>query len=30
MYAEEFILTPRKLYAPDKKTVPQPQILHNP
>ena len=30
MYAEEFILIPRKTYAPDEKTAPQSQILHNP
>ena len=30
MYAEEFILNPRKTYAPDEKTAPQSQILHNP
>ena len=30
MYAEEFILIPPKTYAPDEKTAPQPQILHNP
>ena len=30
MNAEEIILIPRKTYAPDKKTVPQSQILHNP
>ena len=30
MYAEEFILIPRKIYAPDEKTAPQSQILHNP
>ena len=30
MYAEEFILIPRKTYAPHEKTVPQSQILHNP
>ena len=30
MYAEEFILLPRKTYAPDEKTAPQSQILHNP
>ena len=29
MYAEEFILIPRKTYAPDEKTAPQSQILHN-
>ena len=29
MYAEEFILIPRKTYAPDEKTTPQFQILHN-
>ena len=30
MYAEEFILIPQKTYAPDEKTAPQTQILHNP
>ena len=30
MYAEEFILIPRKTYAPDEKTASQSQILHNP
>ena len=30
MYAEEFTLIPRKTYAPDEKTAPQFQILHNP
>ena len=30
MYAEDFILIPRKTYAPDEKTAPQSQILHNP
>ena len=30
MYAEEFILIPRKTYAPDEKTAPQSQILKNP
>ena len=30
MYAEEFIFIPRKTYAPDEKTAPQSQILHNP
>ena len=30
MYAEEFILIPRNTYAPDEKTAPQSQILHNP
>ena len=30
MYAEEFTLIPRKTYAPDEKTAPQSQILHNP
>ena len=30
MYAEEFILVPRKTYAPDEKTAPQSQVLHNP
>ena len=30
MYAEEFILIPHKTYAPDGKTAPQSQILHNP
>ena len=30
MYAEESILIPRKTYAPDEKTAPQSQILHNP
>ena len=30
MYAEELILIPRKTYAPDEKTAPQSQILHNP
>ena len=30
MYAEEFILIPRKTYAPTEKTAPQSQILHNP
>ena len=30
MYAEEFILIPRKTYAPDEKTAPQSQILYNP
>ena len=30
MYAEEFMLIPRKIYAPDEKTAPQSQILHNP
>ena len=30
MYAEEFILIPRKTYAPDEKTAPQSQTLHNP
>ena len=30
MYAEEFILIPRKTYAPDEKTAPQSQIFHNP
>ena len=30
MYAEDFILNPRKTYSPDKKTAPQSQILHNP
>ena len=29
MYAEEFILIPRKTYAPDEKTAPQSQILYN-
>ena len=29
MYAEEFILIPQKTYAPDEKTAPQSQILHN-
>ena len=29
MYAEEFILIPRKLYSPDEKTAPQSQIVHN-
>ena len=29
MYAEEFILIPRKTYAPDEKTAPQSQILRN-
>ena len=28
--AEEFILITRKTYAPDEKTAPQSQILHNP
>ena len=30
MYAEEFILIPRKTYAPDEKTAPQSQIFLNP
>ena len=30
MYAEEFMLIPRKTYATDEKTAPQSQILHNP
>ena len=30
MYAEEFILISRKTYAPDEKTAPQSQMLHNP
>ena len=30
MYAEEFILIPRKTYDSEEKTVPQPQVLHYP
>ena len=30
MYAEELILIPRKTNAPDEKTAPQSQVLHNP
>ena len=30
MCAKEFILIPRKRYAPDEKIVPQSQILHDP
>ena len=30
MYAEEFLLIPRKTYAPDEKTVPHSQTFHNP
>ena len=30
MYAEEFILILQKTFAPDEKTAPQSQILHNP
>ena len=30
MYAEEFVLIPRKTYAPVQKTAPKSQILHNP
>ena len=30
MYAEKFILIPRKTYAPNEKTVPQSQVFHNP
>ena len=29
MYAEEFILVPRKTFAPDEKTAPESQILHD-
>ena len=29
MHADEFILNPRKTYAPDKKTAPQSHLLHN-